>query len=94
MTALNAEIAALRAQVAHLSERLGQNSTNSYHPPSFDPPHAKPSPRRTPSGKKRGANPGTPSATGPASVIIVTDAESLRCKVRAVYDRGDRFAVG
>ncbi|WP_088255562.1 hypothetical protein [Fimbriiglobus ruber] len=29
-----------------------------------------------------------------ASAMIVTDAESRRCEVRAVYDRGDKFAVG
>ncbi|WP_088255197.1 hypothetical protein [Fimbriiglobus ruber] len=28
-----------------------------------------------------------------ASAMIVTDAESQRCEVRAVYDRGDKYAV-
>jgi transposase len=60
ITALTDEIAALKAEVASLHERLGQNSTNSNRPPSSDPPHAKPAPPRTPSGRKRGGQPGHP----------------------------------
>jgi transposase len=32
---------ALQQQVAQLTERLNQNSTNSSRPPSSDPPHVK-----------------------------------------------------
>src|SRR5262245_43178397 len=36
---------ALQQQVAQLTERLNQNSTNSSRPPSSDPPHVKRRPR-------------------------------------------------
>ena len=49
---------ALDQQVAQLQERLNQNSGNSSKPPSSDPPHAPPRPKRTPSGRKRGGPPG------------------------------------
>jgi transposase len=48
----------LKAEVAELHERLGQNSSNSSRPPSSDPPSYKPSPRREPKGRKRGGQPG------------------------------------
>jgi transposase len=48
----------LKAEVAELRERLGQNSSNSSKPPSSDPPSYKPSPRRVPKGRKRGGQPG------------------------------------
>jgi transposase len=47
----------LKAEIAELRERLGQNSSNSSKPPSSDPPY-KPSPRREPKGRKRGGQPG------------------------------------
>src|SRR3954452_20445497 len=37
---------ALQQQVAQLTERLNQNSTNSSRPPSSDPPHVKRRPQR------------------------------------------------
>jgi transposase len=48
----------LKAEVAELRERLGQNSSNSSKPPSSDPPSYKTSPRREPRGRKRGGQPG------------------------------------
>lgn len=48
----------LKAEVAELRERLGQNSSNSSQPPSSDPPSYKPGPRREPKGRKRGGQPG------------------------------------
>lgn len=48
----------LKAEVAELRERLGQNSSNSSKPPSSDPPSYKPSPQREPQGRKRGGQPG------------------------------------
>jgi transposase len=48
----------LKAEVAELRERLGQNSSNSSKPPSSDPPSYKPGPRREPRGRKRGGQPG------------------------------------
>jgi len=51
------EVQGLRAKVAELEERLGKNSQNSSRPPSTDPPQM-PKPQRTPSGRKRGGQPG------------------------------------
>jgi transposase len=48
----------LRARVAELEARLGQNSSNSSRPPSSDPPAAPTPARRAPSGRKRGGQPG------------------------------------
>jgi transposase len=48
----------LKAEVAELRERLGQNSSNSSKPPSSDPPTFKPAPRRGATGRKRGGQPG------------------------------------
>jgi len=56
VAARDAEIAKLRARVAELEGKLGQNSTNSSKPPSSDPPGTRPP--QPPSGRKRGAQPG------------------------------------
>jgi transposase len=48
----------LKAEVAELRERIGQNSSNSSKPPSSDPPSYKPGPKREPRGRKRGDRPG------------------------------------
>jgi transposase len=58
--ALLAENAALKARVAELEARLGQNSTNSSKPPSSDPPAVKRAPPKAKSGKKAGGQPGHP----------------------------------
>src|SRR4029450_3590048 len=56
---LEARVATLEATVQQLLERLQQDSHNSSRPPSSDPPHAlRPRPRRGPSGRKRGGQPG------------------------------------
>src|SRR5262245_48122627 len=49
---------ALQQQVAQLTERLNQNSTNSSRPPSSDPPHVKRRPPKKSSGRQRGGQPG------------------------------------
>jgi transposase len=54
------QIRLLTARVAELEGQLNQNSSHSSKPPSADPPSAKPVPARTPSGKKRGGQPGHP----------------------------------
>lgn len=55
-------IVALQAEVAELRTRLGQDSSNSFRPPSSDLPHAaakaKAQRQRTPSERKRGGQPG------------------------------------
>jgi transposase len=56
--ALRAESAGLQGRIRELEARLGQDSSNSFRPPSSDPPQA---PRRRPehpSGRKRGGQPG------------------------------------
>ncbi|HEX8096678.1 MAG TPA: IS66 family transposase [Pyrinomonadaceae bacterium] len=53
----------LKAEIAELHERLGQNSSNSSKPPSSDPPSYKPDPKRKPQGRKRGGQPGHQGST-------------------------------
>ncbi|CAG0942557.1 hypothetical protein ANRL1_00979 [Anaerolineae bacterium] len=48
----------LHQRLVALEERLNQNSGNSSKPPSSDPPNAPPRPKRTPSGRKLGGQPG------------------------------------
>src|SRR5438045_7193302 len=56
--AVSAVVLALEQRIAHLEERLGENSTNSSRPPSSDPPSVKRRPPTPASGKKRGGQPG------------------------------------
>ena len=61
---LEARVAALEATVQQLLERLQQDAHNASRPPSSDPPRAlKQRPRRVPSGRKRGGQPGHPGQT-------------------------------
>jgi transposase len=55
--AMKGEIAALKAEVADLKSRLDQNSSNSHKPPSSDPPSVA-KPTKSPTGRKRGGQPG------------------------------------
>jgi transposase len=55
---LETRVAQLEARVADLEAKLNQNSANSSKPPSSDGPQVKPAPPKTPSGKKRGGQPG------------------------------------
>jgi transposase len=55
---LQTQVEVLRAQVSELQARTRQNSRNSSRPPSSDPPHAPPRPKRSPSPRKRGGQPG------------------------------------
>ena len=52
----------LEAKITELEARLNQNSANSSKPPSSDGPHVKPAPPKSPSGKRRGGQPGHPKA--------------------------------
>lgn len=57
--ALEARVVALEATVERLLERVQQDSRNSSRPPSSDPPQAiGQRPRRGPSGRQRGGQPG------------------------------------
>jgi transposase len=51
-------IVRLEARIAELQARIDQNSNNSSKPPSSDGPQVKPAPPKSPSGKKRGGQPG------------------------------------
>ena len=56
---LRAQVVTLTGQVAELTARLGQDSTNSSRPPSSDPPGARAGKVPPPSGKRRpGGQPG------------------------------------
>ena len=55
---LQAQVAALQTEVAQLREQLGRNSQNSSKPPSSDAPSTPPRPKRAPSGRKGGGQPG------------------------------------
>ena len=55
-----AENATLKARVAELEARVGQNSSNSSKPPSSDPPTVKRAPPKARSGKSAGGQPGHP----------------------------------
>ncbi len=55
---LQTMVAQLSQRVAALTEQVHQTSQNSSKPPSTDLPSAPPRPKRTPSGRKAGAQPG------------------------------------
>jgi transposase len=55
---LQGQVEVLQAQVSELQARTRQNSRNSSRPPSSDPPDAPPRPKRKPSPRKRGGQPG------------------------------------
>jgi transposase len=57
---LKRRVAELEALVRDLQQRLGVNATNSSLPPSANPPGAPKPVTKTPTGKKRGAQPGHP----------------------------------
>ena len=56
--ARDAEVAALEGKVAALEEQLRQTSQNSSRPPSTDPPAVARLPKRPPSWRRPGAQPG------------------------------------
>jgi transposase len=51
-------VAELEHRVRELEARLNQNSSNSSRPPSSDPPHAPAAPKKPPTGRKPGGQPG------------------------------------
>lgn len=55
---LRAMVAALQAEVLALKEALGKSSRNSSKPPSSDGPATPPRPKKPPSGRKPGGQPG------------------------------------
>src|SRR5713101_2197950 len=86
--ALEARVAALEATVERLLERVQQDSRNSSRPPSSDPPQVMGQrPRRVPSGRKRGGQPGHQGQTrvlvpieDVATVVPVKPRQCHRCQ--------------
>jgi transposase len=58
--ALLDQVQTLQTRVTDLEQQLQRHSGNSSRPPSSDPPDAPPRPRRSPTGRKRGGQPGHP----------------------------------
>jgi len=76
ISALEAHIAALEATVQHLTERLQQHSRNSSRPPSSDPPPAQAQrPRRGPSGRQPGGQPGHTGQT--RAFVLLAEVDVL-----------------
>ena len=87
---LETRVSQLEARIADLEARLGLNSSNSSKPPSSDGPQEKPAPSETPSGKKRGGQPGHPKHE---RVILPPDRvfehKPARCRGCAAALAGD-----
>jgi transposase len=77
---LRCEVAELKAEVAELRDRLNKNSSNSSKPPSTDLPFQKPAPKKPPSGKRAGGQPGHPRhARPPRPITRVVDVIPDTC---------------
>src|SRR3954453_13510049 len=78
--AIAAVVAGLEARIADLEARLNQTSANSSRPPSSDPPHVKPAPPRTPTGRPRGGQVGHAKADRPLlPPDVVVPLKPTRC---------------
>ena len=91
--------ARLTQRVEELEARLKQNSTNSSRPPSSDPPGTPAPPPRSPSGRRRGAQPGHPAhqraLVPPEQVDQVVAHWPARCQhCQAPLDAAPTWAVG
>jgi transposase len=82
--AVSGLVQSFEKRIADLEERLGKNSTNSSNPPSSDPPSVKRRPPGSPSGKKRGGQPGhqrrARPLVPPEQVRQVIDCKPPRCR--------------
>jgi len=80
---VESENAALRARLAEIEARLGTSSRNSSKPPSSDPPNVAARPKKKPSGRKRGGQPGHRGATRrllpPGKVDRIVDLKPEQC---------------
>ena len=80
VTALEAIVQRLEATVQHLTERLQQDSRTSSRPPSSDPPQATAKrPRREPSGRRPGGQPGH---EGHTRGVVPVEAVDVVCPVK------------
>jgi transposase len=82
--AVSGLVQSFEKRIADLEERLGKNSTNSSQPPSSDPPSVKRRPPGSPSGKKRGGQPGhhrkVRPLVPPEQVRQVIDCKPPQCR--------------
>ena len=90
---LQMTIAQLTQRIAVLTEQVRQTSQNSSQPPSADRPGASPRPKRAPSGRKAGAQPGHVGHTRvlkPASEVKqFVDFKPLSCAQCGALLMGD-----
>ena len=91
--ALKARVAELLARLTELESRVKQNSRNSFRPPSSDPPNVAARPKRKPSGRRRGGQPGhkgtTRSLLPPEKVDRTIDLRPGKCRSCAAELRGN-----
>jgi transposase len=93
--AILAVVTSLEKRITDLESRLNQNSTNSSKPPSTDPPAVKVKrrPPATPSGRKRGGQPGhgrhTRSLVPPEQIRETFEVRPSHCKGCGSALRGD-----
>jgi transposase len=85
VTALEAAVQSLEATVRHLTERVQQTSRTSSRPPSSDPPQALGQrPRREPTGRRPGGQPGHAGqarALLPVEAVdVVIPVKPMRCR--------------
>ena len=78
---------ALQERIRELEGRLRQDSSNSSRPPSSDPPQATKQRQATPTGRKRGGQPGHPGAFRSLlpveqvdEVVVVVPEHCRRCQ--------------
>ena len=89
IAALTAQVDALLKRVATLEERLSKSSRNSSKPPSSDGPAVPPRPKKPPSGRKPGGQPG--HDRNERELVAV---EKVRKSVDCIPDRCGHCAAG
>src|SRR3954454_13301256 len=96
---LRTQNAALQERVRELEARLGQNSSNSSRPPSSDLPQAPARPKASPTGRKRGGQPGHRGASRGLlpveqvdEVVVVVPEQCRHCQQPFVENRARRGA--
>jgi transposase len=86
------QIAQLQREVAELKARLDRDSTNSSVPPSAAHPHAKPTPAKPTSKRRRGGQPGHPKHE--RALIPAADCQAVVPCVPTACRRCGRWLTG